>query len=247
MIISHKNKFIFIKTAKTAGSTAEFLLRKTCGSQDIISVLGEEKNPDFSHYFINDIGSRNNKLPLLKQNKTDILRRLLRMKSPHGKFQSHNGAKLIKKNIPKVVWDNYYKFCFERHPVSKTISNFKWKIYNSHSLLKEPTYDFEEFIRSGEFYLLNGFNLYAPNGVPLVDQIFKYEEIESAFEFLSEKFKVHMDPKTVKFKNSKEFNIKVPEIKITKELLGIIEQSYAREIKLLNYDINDFDERYKAY
>ena len=43
MIISHKYKFIFIKTSKTAGSSIELYLSKYCGKNDIIIPMANEK------------------------------------------------------------------------------------------------------------------------------------------------------------------------------------------------------------
>lgn len=37
MIISHKHNFIFIKTAKTAGSSIEAYLSPFCGESDIVT------------------------------------------------------------------------------------------------------------------------------------------------------------------------------------------------------------------
>ena len=41
MILSHKNKFIFLKTKKTASTSIELLLSKVCGKNDIITPVSE--------------------------------------------------------------------------------------------------------------------------------------------------------------------------------------------------------------
>ena len=43
MIISHKYKFIFIKTRKTAGTTIEYNLSKYLGKNDIITLSEQAK------------------------------------------------------------------------------------------------------------------------------------------------------------------------------------------------------------
>src|SRR4030095_6484076 len=37
MILSHKHRFIFIKTAKTAGTSIEVFLSKHCGPDDVVT------------------------------------------------------------------------------------------------------------------------------------------------------------------------------------------------------------------
>ena len=42
MIISHRHKFIFLKTSKTAGTSIEIALSQICGEEDVITPLAKE-------------------------------------------------------------------------------------------------------------------------------------------------------------------------------------------------------------
>jgi len=60
MIISHKHKFIFIKTRKTAGTSIEIFLSQFCGKADILTPIGEgeelrkEQNMASQNYLKNE-------------------------------------------------------------------------------------------------------------------------------------------------------------------------------------------------
>jgi hypothetical protein len=43
MIISHKHRFIFVKTAKTAGTSIETFLSPFCGESDVLTPFGREE------------------------------------------------------------------------------------------------------------------------------------------------------------------------------------------------------------
>lgn len=45
MIVSHENKFIFLKTKKSAGTAIEAALSEICGRQDVITPLPRRMRP----------------------------------------------------------------------------------------------------------------------------------------------------------------------------------------------------------
>lgn len=53
MIISHKHKFIFIKTVKTAGTSIEIFLSQHCGPLDVVTPIIPHVEPHFARNFEN--------------------------------------------------------------------------------------------------------------------------------------------------------------------------------------------------
>jgi len=172
MIISHKHKFIFIKTKKTAGTSIEIALSKFCGAGDVITPI-----TPVDEIIRTSLGYRGPQNYLAKWHEygvTDWGRFILRGTRPQ-KFYAHLSAIEIRDKIGFTLWDNYFKFCFERNPWDKVISFYYWQ-YKS-----KPRPTLTEFIRSGEAELVSndgGLNLYSIDGKIGVDKIYRYEEIE---------------------------------------------------------------------
>ena len=107
MIISHKHKFIFIKTNKTAGTSIEIALSKICGSRDVITPISPED---------------------------EALRKKLGYRGPQNclglngiEFVNHLTAARIKEGVEQKIWNEYYKFCFQRNPWDRIISLYYWR------------------------------------------------------------------------------------------------------------------------
>lgn len=162
MIISHRYKFIFLKTNKTAGTSIEIALSRFCGPKDIITPIDTEDEETRSK--LGYSGPQN----YLSSTK----------KSPL--FYNHISAKKVKSLIGKDVWDSYYKFCFERNPWDRVISLYYWN-YKS-----EPRPSISEFIDSEIPLRLKkrGYMVYTIDGIIAVDKICRFENIADEIEII---------------------------------------------------------------
>ena len=167
MIISHKYKFIFIKTKKTAGTSIEIFLSKYCGEEDIITPISPEDEE-----IRKKLGYR------LAQNYQDSEGNQI--------FYSHIPASKVKEIIGSEIWDSYYKICFERNPWEKVISFYFWE-YKT-----EPRPSISEFIRANNLKrLFIGENaLYLIDNEIAVDRVCYYENLNSELEDFFKKINI---------------------------------------------------------
>lgn len=175
MIISHKNKFIFLKTNKTAGTSIEIALSKFCDHKDIITPItyeDEKIRNKFGFY-----GPQNYLLPISEYKFKDILKFLIKLKRKK-KFYNHISALEIKELVSFEVWKKYLKFCVERNPWDRAISLY----YNLYE--KEPRPSIAEFVNSDSLLILKkrGFNLYTIGGQIVVDKICRFENLSEDLE-----------------------------------------------------------------
>ena len=175
MILSHKYKFIFLKTYKTAGTSIEIALSKFCGDQDIITPISpvDEK----TRLGIGYRGPQNYLAPLSDCRLKDLLDLVTKRKRKK-RFYNHISARKVKGYIGDKIWKEYYKFCFERNPWDRVISLYYWRNKS------EPRPTIQEFLES-ELPLLRrrrGFELYTINGEIAVDKVCLYENLAENLE-----------------------------------------------------------------
>lgn len=171
VIISHKYRFIFVKTRKTAGTSIETFLSQYCDDGDILTPFGEPVDThlprNYEGYF--------NPIPELILTRGKKRKKILRQALRREKFHNHIPAWKIRSRIRPRIWNTYFKFCVERNPWDKTLSHYYFvkqkEKYNHISSL-------DEYLAEGHSCL--NFHLYTDYGnsnVVIVDRILKYESL----------------------------------------------------------------------
>lgn len=227
MIISHKHKFIFIKVRKTASSSTEIALSKICGDDDVVSPGSAKEEEQRAQ--IGAKTAQHYKFPLSKHSLGEIL------SMPFGfarrTWYNHMPAEEIKEHIGDEIWDTYYKFCFERNPFDKVLSQFNARGG------AERYGNVMGYIKSGDVARLKGFDMYSINRNVVVDDIFKFEEIDKAMDIISEKLnlKTPLEMPRFKAKGDRRKDRRHYSEVLTVEEKEAIEIIFAREIKLLGY------------
>lgn len=225
MIISHKNKFIFVKTGKTAGTSIEIALSKYCGPDDIITPISpedEKKRADLGYR-----GAQNYNIPFAKYSKLDFWEAV--QQRQRIAFYNHASAEYIKKYIDKDIWDSYYKFCFERNPWDKVVSWYYWRYK------KEPRPPISDFVQSAEANIIKGFELYTISSEIVVDKVFLFENLSQAMEEISKKTGLGEIPSLPKAKSGFRKDKRSYREILSEKDREKIQKVYAREIEFFNY------------
>lgn len=172
MIVSHKHRFIFLKTNKTAGTSVEMALSSVCGPEDIISRISrkdEEQRKRLGYR-----GKQNYWVSPLRYNWAALKWFISPDSYFKGKFYNHMPARELRELISPKVWSTYYKFCFERNPWDRVVSLYYF------ACRTEPRMPFTDFVHSDALLTLKerGRELYCIDGQVVVDRICRFESLQ---------------------------------------------------------------------
>ena len=168
MIVSHRHRFIFIKTVKTAGTSIEVFLAPHCGRDDVLTPIFPPVAP---HEARNHAGYFN-PLPELLGPRIVPPRRTLRDLLRRRRFFNHMPARLVRARVPRAVWDGYLTFCVERNPWDKTLSHYHMLRHRA-----DGTLTLDDYLRQGR--LAHNLGRYTDaHGAVMVDRVVRYERLQ---------------------------------------------------------------------
>ena len=227
MILSHKHRFIFIKTAKTAGTSIEVFLSKHCGPQDIVTPIVpsvEGHQPRNYEGFINPI-------PEILERPGKLFSVLRHAITSRDKYYNHMPAREVRNRVPADVWNSYFKFCVERNPWDKVLSH-----YHMHAAREGSSLYLDESLARGRFPVNYFRYTDRPGKNVIVDRIVRYEnlipELGEIFSQLSISFDGTLG---VAAKSEYRTDRRPYQQVFNNEQRRIVEKAFAREIELLGY------------
>lgn len=228
MIISHRHRFIFVKTAKTAGSSVEVFLSSICADEDVVTPLNP---PEEGHQPRNHSGLFNPWRELLSGNRK-TRRITLRDWRNQARYWSHLPARLAVCRLGKERWCSYFKFSVERNPWDKTLSH-----YHMVNTMRGGGLDFDAYLKKRKFCWNHPIYTDWDGRTLLVDRILRYEfldiELGEICRHLGLPYPGKLLPRS---KGGLRKDRRHYREVYTPEQAGVVKQAFEREISLHGYE-----------
>jgi hypothetical protein len=167
VVLSHRYRFIFIKTKKTAGTSIEVFLSEICADDDVLTPIRPRVAP---HRPRNYAGSFNPLPELIATRGRSIFSTFKELRHRR-RYYNHIPALKVRARVPRSVWNGYFKFCVERNPWDKTLSHYHWARHERAGALT-----FDEYLTTGRF-CVNHPRYTDPSGRTIVDRVLRYERL----------------------------------------------------------------------
>lgn len=228
MIISHKHKFIFLKSTKTAGTSIEIALSRHCGPDDILTPLWPDE--EALRLEMGGVGAQNHQLPLNKHRFSHRMR--IRFQGREQMFYGHAKASEIQPYVSPQQWNSYYKFVVARNPWGRVISQYHFDFRKK----VEPV--LSDYINRKKLGRINrrGWGLYTINGKPVVDKICRFENLSNDLEEV--RLAIGL-PEPIELPRAKgEYSVGKPHYReiLNSQQKDLIAKEFCDEIAALNYE-----------
>ena len=224
MIVSHKHKFIFIKSRKTAGSSVQIALSRICGESDIITPIYPESAQELQAMGFK--GAQNYQLPFRKMTLHDWHRWFRKKPGLPG----HATAAYIRRFVGNKIWNSYFKFSIERNPFDKAVSLYYWRTRN-----RKRVPSLAEYIASRPTPLSN-WDIYAIDDQLAVDRVLRYEFIAEDLKDIANKLGFSaIDSALPKAKSKYRKDSQHYSEQIDSQSRAVIEDMCSRELSAFGY------------
>ncbi len=156
VIASHRHRFVFLKTRKTAGTSVEIALSRHCGPDDVITPVSPAD--EVLRIQAGGVAPQNFESPPLAR-----------------KAYNHISAPRARVALGAEVFDAYFKFAVERNPWDAVVSAYYWTMRDR----PEPE-AFEEWVYGDQVeHLARNERRYRIDGELVADRVLRYERLDA--------------------------------------------------------------------
>jgi Sulfotransferase family len=187
MILSHRYRFIFLKTAKTAGTSVELSLSRFCGPDDVVTAV--HRDDEAIRAQTGGVGPQHDdrRAGVRALERRDLRTALRTRRWPRRRvFRAHTPAAALRELIPTDVWDSYHKVAFVRNPWDRAISAYYWDVHRG---LVPP--DFDAWLDLGRER--SGWRIYTIDDEVVVDQMGRFESLTADVADICERVGIPFD------------------------------------------------------
>lgn len=180
MIISHKHRYIFIKTGKTGGSSVEHFLSAHCGPDDVVTGLSDPRESLLQT-------ARNTRLPLHRSLYVSMPIPPILPDRKHRRstreFYQHMPAFRVRRALPARIWRTYLSFTIARNPFDLAVSQYYWNTKATMGTRQAVS----DYVLSAPPYRLTNWHMYALGDRVIVDEILRYEHLADGLRGIVER------------------------------------------------------------
>ena len=162
VLVSHKHKFIYIKTAKVAGSSVEAFFGQFCVGPKAKYNFKDRQDAIDSHWGI--VGNRMGGIT-----KSGIT--------------AHMTAKAIRRRIGVEKFGSYFKFCVVRNPWDVLVSRYLWRTKKTNSYSS-----FKNFVKG--INGMKNWNIMSIDDKLVCDYYIRFENLEAGVCEVCEKLDI---------------------------------------------------------
>lgn len=149
-------------------------------------------------------------------------------------FVNHTRASFARKYLGENIWNDYYKFCFERNPFDKAISRYYWSTYK----IDQPP-KIEDYLETAPILHLSNWSTYAIDGAIVVDFVGLYERLTEDLESVKQKVGIPTEIDLPHAKGNYRKDSRHYSQILNKQARARIEKICANEIATFSYSWSD--------
>jgi hypothetical protein len=218
VLISHRKKFIYTKTKKTAGTSVELYFEKYCMPEGDWQFSHAREETISSHGII---GYRGND-------------------SKHKTWWNHMPAAEIKTKGGPVLWETYFKFCVIRNPFEKLVSGYYFFHKQNPGKADANTrmaviQRFRHWLKQGGIVMDR--DTYVIDDKICIDYFIKYESLNNGIRHVCDTLGIPFEPERIPALKTgvRDKSIPIRDF-YDKDSVEMVKNIYAFELDFFNYD-----------